>query len=75
MDSTTEYNGDECVVLPVDYMKSIDAAVELYDDDLAAGAPNLKIQGFEKSLAKRAMGRGFAVSLLWLLPAIWIVCV
>jgi len=76
MNSTDDYKGDKNVFLPADYMKSIDAAVELHDDDLASGgASNLQVEGFERSRAIRAIECGLAVSYLWLLPAIWIVCV
>ncbi len=76
MNSTDDFKGDKNVFLPTDYMKSIDAAVELYDDDLASsGAPNLQVEGFERSVAIRTIECGLAVSYLWLLPAIWIVCV
>ena len=29
-----EFDGDQCVVLPSNYMASVDAAVELYDEQL-----------------------------------------
>ena len=75
MRSATEYNGDDCVVLPANYLSSVDAAVELYEDDLAEAAVNLDVHGLSRSFAGSVIQHGLAASLLWLLPAAWAVCV
>ncbi len=75
MISATEYDGDDCVVLPANYLSSVDAAVELYEDDLAEAAANLDVDGLKRSFAQFVVNRGFAASLLWLLPAAWAVCI
>lgn len=74
MDPETEYKGDDCIVLPTDYMNSVEAAVDLYAEDLAEIAGNLEVQGLKRSLAQAVFRGGFATGILWLVPAVWANC-
>ena len=75
MNTATDYKGDDCVVLPANYMDSVDAAVELYAEDLEKATDNLKVAGLSQSITQIAMRRGFTAGILWLMPVVWVVCV
>ena len=75
MTASADYTGTHKVVLPPDFLNSIDAAVDLYEDDIAAVAANLNVSGL-KSVAARGVIRliGTAV-LIWLLSVGWSTCI
>ncbi len=66
-----EFDGDQCVVLPTNYMASVDAAVELYDDDIAKNSTNFSVRGLEYGLGRLLFRVAFIGGLLWLIPSIW----
>ena len=72
MDASTEFNGDQCLVLPADYMSSANAAAELHEDELARAVNDLEIAGL--SPAQRFFQGTTLATLLWLVPTIWMVC-
>jgi hypothetical protein len=66
-----EFTGDECVVLPANYLQSPVAVSEIYADQLASVATNLEIDEW----SSRTFLRGSATAaLLWALPSLWTVC-
>ena len=66
-----EFNGDQCVVLPANYLESAVAVSEIYADELSSVAGNLTIDHWKK----RSFFHGTAVAaLLWVIPSLWTVC-
>ena len=75
MTASADYTGTHKVVLPPDFLNSIDAAVDLYEDDIAAVAANLNVSGL-KSVAARGVIRLIGTGLLiWLLSVGWSTCI
>lgn len=72
MDERKEYSGDECVVLPGNYLNSIEAVADLYSDQLEAAANNFEIG----QLSRRGgyFRRAVLVSVIWALSGLWTVC-
>ena len=70
-----EFDGDQCVVLPTNFMASVDAAVELYDDDIAKNSTNFNVSGLEYGIGRLLFRITVVAGLLWLLPSIWAHCV
>ncbi len=72
MAENPDYTGTHKVVLPTDFLNSIDAAVELYAEEIAEVAADLHVAGMQT----RSGHRGLAVIvgiLIWLLPADWMI--
>lgn len=70
-----EFDGDQCVVLPTNFMASVDAAVELYDDDIAKNSTNFNVSGLEYGIGRLLFRITLVAGLLWLLPSIWVHCI
>jgi len=70
-----DFDGDQCVVLPSNYLASVDAAVELYDDDIARNSTNFNVSGLEYGIGRNVFRVTVLASLLWLVPSIWALCV
>ncbi len=70
-----DFDGDQCVVLPANYMASVDAAVELYDEDIAKASKNMRISGLEYGFGRVVFRVTVAALLFWLLPSLWMLCV
>jgi hypothetical protein len=67
-----EYSGEECIVLPKDYMNSPQAAAEIFEEELAAAVNDLHVDNLGPE-------RGFfsgmlSAVLIWLIPSAWTVC-
>lgn len=68
-----EFDGDRCMVLPSGYLQSAEAAVDIYEDDLAEVANNFEVENLEK---RPGFFKGvFGAVLLWAAPSIWTVCI
>lgn len=70
MSNEVEFDGAQCVVLPVDYMDSIEVAVESHAGQIAAVAANLRYPQYGYG----ALRAGIAGLSIWLAPAIWMTC-
>ena len=70
-----EFDGDQCVVLPTNFMASVDAAVELYDDDIAKNSTNFNVSGLEYGIGRLLFRITVVAGLLWLLPSVWAHCI
>jgi hypothetical protein len=68
MAASAEYTGTHKVVLPHDFLNSIDVAVELYEDDIAAVAANLNVSGLKTTLGRAVTRVVSAGLIIWLLP-------
>jgi hypothetical protein len=71
MSAQTEYNGDECVVLPRGYLESAAAVSEIYDEELAKAAVNFEVENWTRPRFLRGM---FVAALVWAIPSVWSVC-
>jgi len=74
MDANTDYTGTHKVVLPADYMNSIEAVCELYEDRIDAVGTNLDIPGLQLTLRQRLLRIAVVALIMWLIPAIWLTC-
>ncbi len=75
MRAEDDFDGDQCVVLPSNYMASVDAAVELYDEDIARASESMSVSGLEYGLGRCVFRVTVAAILFWLLPSLWMLCV
>ena len=71
-DTSTEFNGDQCMVLPVEFLQSADAAAEIYEDEIAQVVTNLDVQSLDQT-------PGFfqgtlLAAVLWAVPVAWTIC-
>lgn len=67
----SEFNGDECVVLPAGYLKSANAVSEIYDEELAKRAVNFEVDNWTRP---RFLRGTFIAVLVWAIPSVWTVC-
>ena len=72
MNAQTEFNGDQCSVLPAEYLQSAEAASEIYEDELGERVGKLEIDGLHK--APGFFAGTFLAALLWAAPSAWMVC-
>lgn len=72
MTANTDFDGDQCVVLPENYLQSAKAASEIYEDDLASVATNLEVDNLSK--APGFFHGTLIATLLFMLPSIWMAC-
>ena len=75
MRADDEFDGDKCIVLPANYMASVDAAVELYDEDIARSSTNFEVSGLQYGLGRLLFRLTLAALLFWLTPSVWMLCV
>lgn len=72
MPTSNEIAGDQCIVLPKDFLQSVEAAVDIYEDELAQVAVDLDVESLRRAPGYFS-GCGTAAALWWL-PALWTVC-
>lgn len=72
MNAGTEFNGDQCMVLPAGYLQSAEAVSEIYEDELGRSVSSLEVGGLAET-PDFFEGTLLAV-LLWAAPSIWMVC-
>jgi hypothetical protein len=75
MAASAQYTGTHKVVLPTDFMNSIDVAVDLYEDDIAAVAANLNVSGLNATVGRGVIRVASAGLIIWLLPVGWSTCI
>jgi hypothetical protein len=71
MSAQTEFNGDECVVLPPGYLKSAGAVSEIYDEELSRAAVNFEVDNWTRP---RFFPGTLIAALVWAIPSVWSVC-
>ncbi|MGI9343578.1 MAG: hypothetical protein ACR2QV_12070 [Gammaproteobacteria bacterium] len=72
MASNEDYTGTHKVVLPADYMNSVEAVCDLYEDRIDEAGMSLdNIPGLRLSWSQRLFRFGVFAAVLWLLPMIW----
>lgn len=70
----TEYKGDSLVLLPKDFMNSVEAAVEIHAEQISAVASNLHVRDINLGPRRKFFRRSLLATALWLLPTIWMIC-
>jgi hypothetical protein len=75
MGTGSEYTGTHQVILPSGYLDTIDAAIDLYEDEIMAVAANLKVEGLELSIFQRLVRSMLSGLAIWLAPAGWMICI
>jgi hypothetical protein len=75
MIASVDFTGTHKVVLPRDFLNSIDAAVDLYEDDIAAVAANLNVSGFRSHVGRGVFRIAFMGLIIWLLSVAWSTCI
>lgn len=74
MEDDRDYTGTHAVVLPKDYLQSLEAASELYEEELSSAVSDLEVDSLAPD---RRWHMRFGVTLgalVWLAPACWITC-
>jgi len=72
MDSEAEYTGTHKVILPPDYMNSVEAVCDLYEDRIDEAGMNLdNIPGLRLTWSQRLFRLGLLALALWLLPLLF----
>ena len=75
MSQEAEFKGNKFVVLPKDYLNSVESAVEMHAEQIAAVAANLDVRDINVGLGRRLLRLGVLGTALWLVPVIWMICV
>lgn len=71
MSDQDEFDGDQCVVLPSNYLNSAEAVSEIFDESLSAARNEFEIAQFDRPGFFK--GSLLAAS-IWILSGIWTVC-
>ena len=74
MSDGSEYRGDRLVLLPKDFMNSVEAAVDLHADQISAVAANLHVRDINLGFGRRLLRKAILAAALWLAPVIWVIC-
>lgn len=69
--SAQEYTGTHKVVLPPDFMNSIEAVCEVHDEHISAVGTNLEIPGLRLTWTQRLVRFAIACFFIFLVPVIW----
>lgn len=75
MSEDVDYKGDKFVVLPKDFLNSVEAAVDLHADQISSVAANLYVRDINLGFGRRLIRLGAIGTVLWLVPVIWMICV
>jgi len=73
MDGNADFTGKHKVILPVDYLNSIEAVCEFHEDQINAVPANLSIPGLRVSATQRLFRCTVAGLGIWLIPVIWLI--
>ena len=75
MSEEAEFKGDKFVVLPKDFLNSVESAVEMHADQISSVAANLYVRDINIGLGRRLLRLSLLGTGLWLVPTIWMICV
>lgn len=73
MSDQDEFSGDQCIVLPKNYLDSAEAVAEIYEDELAAAAHNFDVDHLKRR--RRFFQGTLLVPIVWALSGLFTVCV
>lgn len=71
MSASADYTGTHKVVLPLNYMDSVEAVCDLHEDRIAEAALSLDIPELRTTMFQRLVRFAFVAALLWLIPVNW----
>jgi len=71
MSDQDDFDGDQCMILPSNYLHSAEAVAEIYEEHLAASRNGFEIDHFGRSGFFRG---SLLAAAIWVLPGIWTVC-
>ncbi len=74
MDAKQEFTGTHKVILPADFMNSIEAVCEVHDEHISAVGTNLDIPGLRLTRKQRVLRLAIAGLMIFLVPTIWLTC-
>lgn len=74
MSQDTEYEGDKLVLLPKDFLNSVESAVDMHAEQISAVASNLYVRDINLGPGRKLMRKSVLAAVLWLLPALWMIC-
>jgi hypothetical protein len=71
MTDPDEFDGDQCIILPSDYLNSAEAVAEIYEEELSAARNEFDIPEFDQPGFFKGC---LLAAAIWILPGIWTVC-
>lgn len=74
MDAKHEFTGTHKVILPADFMNSIEAVCEVHEEHIASVGTNLDIPGLRLTWKQRLLRLTVAGLVIFLIPTIWLTC-
>ena len=74
MNVQAEYTGTHKVILPPDYMNSVEAVCDLHEEAIADAALSLDIPGLRTTRKRRVLRISLVALAVWLAPAFWLTC-
>lgn len=74
MKANPDYTGTHKVVLPADFMNSLEAVCEVHEEHIVAVGANLDIPGMQVSPTQKFVRFAVAVVGIWLIPVVWLTC-
>jgi hypothetical protein len=71
MSDQDDFSGDQCMVLPKNYLNSAEAVAEIYEEELSLAADNLDVDELH---GHRFLSGTLLASVIWALSGVWTVC-
>ena len=71
MSDQDDFSGDQCMVLPKNYLNSAEAVADIYAEELSQAADNLDV---DELRGHRFLSGTMLTSIIWALSGIWTVC-
>jgi len=70
----SEYNGNQVVVLPTNFLDSVEAAVEAHASEIDAIAVNLKVSDLSNTRSGTFFRQCVLTVFIWTIPVSWMSC-
>ena len=70
MNVQAEYTGTHKVILPLNYMDSVEAVCDLHEEAISDAALSLDIPGLQTSRTRRFLRLACFALVIWLVPAV-----
>ena len=71
MSDQDDFSGDQCMVLPKNYLNSAEAVADIYEKELSQAADNLDV---DELRGRRFLSGTLLAPIVWALSGIWTVC-
>ena len=69
-----DFTGTHAVILPKNYLQSLEAAAELYEDELAEATGDLTVENLRPDRSWHVFGNLILGLAAWLGPVYWMTC-